>query len=136
MRLNPIITPMKIIAILARILLGGIFAFFGLNAFFHFFNPGGLPPGAAGNFLGAMFSSGYLFFVSGVMVLSGVLILAGVYRTLALVLSGALLANIIAFHLTMDPVMGHCAPALACALSWLILAASWKGSLAPIFARN
>jgi putative oxidoreductase len=127
---------MKIINVLARILLGAIFAFFGSNAFLHFFNPGGPPPGAAGSFFGAIFSSGYIYFVAGVQVLAGILILIGIYRTLALVLSGALLANIVAFHLTMDPPIKDFSLALVCVVLWLILAASWKSSLAPLFARK
>ena len=47
---------MKIVVIIVRILLGVIFVAFGLNAYLHFL-PKQLPPGIAGQFVGAMFQS-------------------------------------------------------------------------------
>src|SRR5438477_5962931 len=47
---------MKIIAIIARFLLGFIFLVFALNGFLHFL-PASLPSGTAGQFVGALFVS-------------------------------------------------------------------------------
>ncbi|MGA7316987.1 MAG: hypothetical protein WBX22_23795, partial [Silvibacterium sp.] len=63
---------MKIMVIIARILLGAIFVAFGLNAFLHFF-PKWLPPGLAGQFVGAMFHSHYILFVSTIELICGAL---------------------------------------------------------------
>ncbi len=50
---------MKIVTIIARILLGLVFVVFGLNNLLHFSLMPALS-GPAGNFLGAMASTGYL----------------------------------------------------------------------------
>jgi len=42
---------MKIVALIARILLGLIFFVFGLNGFLHFFPMGQMPTGLAANIL-------------------------------------------------------------------------------------
>ena len=73
---------MKIVVIIVRILLGVIFVAFGLNAFLHFF-PSGYPPGLAGQFVGAMFHSHYILFVSTIELICGALLLVNRYVPLA-----------------------------------------------------
>ena len=51
---------MKIVTIIARYLLGLVFLVFGLNKFFNFIPSGPMPPGAAGQFMGALFSTPHL----------------------------------------------------------------------------
>ena len=49
-----------------------------------------------------MFTSHYIYLVGGAQVLAGLLLLINRYMALALILSAALLANILTFHLTMQ----------------------------------
>jgi hypothetical protein len=50
---------MKIASLIARYLLGLLFLVFGLNGFFHFI-PIAPPPGLGGQFMGAVFLSGFI----------------------------------------------------------------------------
>jgi putative oxidoreductase len=93
---------MKIAALIARILLGLIFFVFGLNGFLNFIPMGPLPTGTAGQFIGALFQSHYVYFVSGLQVAGGVLLLVNRYVPLGLVLLGPVIVNIVLFHLLMD----------------------------------
>ena len=93
---------MKIASTIARYLLGTIFFVFGLNGFLHFL-PSPPPPGIAGQFVGALFVSHYLYFVFLVQLISAVLLLVNRYVALALVLVGPVIVNILLFHITMEP---------------------------------
>lgn len=124
---------MKIIALIARVLLGLVFFVFGLNGFFNFLH-GALPGGLAGQFLAAMIHSHYLWLVAGTQVLAGALLLINRYVPLALVLSGALLANILMFHATMA--RGDIGLAIVVAILWLIVCIRYRAALAPLFASN
>src|SRR5436189_5996207 len=92
---------MKIVAIIARILLGLMFLVFGLNPFLKFLP---MPPleGVWGQFLGALVVSHYVGFVGAVQVISGALFLIGRNVPLAIALSGPVVANIIVYHWTMQ----------------------------------
>jgi putative oxidoreductase len=122
---------MKIVALIARILLGLIFLVFGLNGFFNFLH-GALPGGMAGTFLGALIHSHYVYFVSGIQLIAGILLLIDRYVPLALVLLGAEIANILVFHLTMN-LAGIPVPILV-AILWAIVVWRFRASLAPLFA--
>src|SRR5258708_25939755 len=91
---------MKILAIIARILLGLMFLVFGLNPFLKFLP---MPPleGVGGQFLGALAVSHYVWFAGAVQVISGALFLIGRDVPLAIALSGPVVANISVSHLTM-----------------------------------
>jgi putative oxidoreductase len=93
---------MRIAVLVARILLGLIFFVFGLNGFLHFIPMPPLPQGPAGQFLGALFASHYVFVVSAVQLAGGVLLLVNRYVPLALTLLGPVIVNIFFFHLLMD----------------------------------
>ena len=93
---------MKIVALIARILLGLIFFVFGLNGFLNFMHMGTMPTGLAGQFLGVLFQSHYVVFVAAVQVVGGALLLVGRYIPLALTLLGPVIVNILAYHLLMD----------------------------------
>ena len=93
---------MKILTNISRFLLGFIFLVFGLNGFLHFI-PMPPPSGVAGQFLGAMFVSKYLLFVSGLQVISGALLLINRYVPLALTILGPIIVNILLFHGLMSP---------------------------------
>ena len=93
---------MKIVTIIARILLGLIFFVFGLNGFVGFIP---MPPleGVAGAFIGALFTSHYLYLISGVQLIAGVLLLINRFVPLALALLAPVIANILMYHATMQP---------------------------------
>jgi len=92
---------MKIATIIARILLGLVFAVFGSNAFLHFM-PMPPMPGPAGAFLGAMNETGYLYVVAGCQVLGGLILLIGRYVPAGLTLLGPVIVNILCFHIFMN----------------------------------
>jgi uncharacterized membrane protein YphA (DoxX/SURF4 family) len=87
----------------ARIVLGGGFVVFGLNGFLNFM-PMPPHPGPAGEFLGALGASGYMFpLIKGIELVTGLLLLAGRYVPLALTLLAPVMVNILAFHLFLEP---------------------------------
>jgi putative oxidoreductase len=92
---------MKIAVLIARILLGLVFVVFGLNGFLNFIK-GPLPSGVAGQFLGALMQSHFVFVLSAVELAGGALLLANRYVPLALVLLGPVIVNIFFYHLLMD----------------------------------
>ena len=115
----------------ARITLGLLFAVFGLNGFIGFIPQ---PPhaGPAGEFLGALAASGYMFpLVKGVELVTGVLLLAGRYVPLALTLLAPIVVNIVAFHLFLEP--GTLAIPLVALSLGLYLAWTERASYAPLF---
>lgn len=124
---------MKVVAIIAQILLGLIFLVFGLNGFFNFLH-GTLPSGLAGDFLTVLIHSHYVYFVSGVQVIAGVLLLVNRFVPLAAVLLAAVIANILAYHATMQ--LSGLPLAVIVAVLWLILAVQLRAYLAPIFVRK
>jgi putative oxidoreductase len=69
---------LKIVALIARLLLGLVFLVFGLNGFLHFINAP-LPSGIAGQFLSALMQSHFVLIVSAVQVAGGALLLANRY---------------------------------------------------------
>ena len=121
---------MKITALIARILLGVIFVVFGLNGFLHFI-PAPMPTGLAGQFVTVLFASHYTWVIFGVQLLGGVLLLVGRYVVLALVLLGAVIVNILTFHILMAP--AGLPLALVVTALWVILAVRNKQHLAGIF---
>ncbi len=124
---------MKIVAIVARILLGLMFFVFGLNGFLHFIPA---PPvlGLAGQFAGALVQSHYIYLVSGTQVIAGVLLLADQFVPLALALLAPVLVNILVFHLTMQP--SGLPPGLFATILWFILAWRFRASFAPLGVRK
>ena len=95
---------MKIVALIARILMGLIFVFFGLNGFLQFLPNPGPPPGTAGQFVAALFASHYIYLVSGVQFVAGALLLINRYSVFGLTLLGPMIVNILAFHILMSSV--------------------------------
>jgi putative oxidoreductase len=125
---------MKIVALIARILVGLVFTFFGLNGFLNFLPQPPLPPGPAGQFLTALFVSHYVYLVAGVQVISGVLLLINRYVPLAIVLLGPMLVNILAYHLLMNS-MGLSVAAVV-AILWCLLAYYYRQHFACIFVQR
>ena len=94
---------MKIVAAIARYLLGLIFLVFGSNTFLNFIPQPPPPPGAAGEFSGLLQSTHYMYAVGAVMVVSAILLLANRFVPLALTLLAPVIVNIICFHALMAP---------------------------------
>ena len=124
---------MKIVYTAARIILGLVFFIFGINGFLFFMKA---PPlsGPAGEFSGAMFVSHFMWFTSGVQVICGILLLTNQYVPLALVVLGAVLSNILAFHITMLP--GGLPLALLTTAIWVVACWPYRSHFAQLFARQ
>ena len=124
---------MKIASLVARLLLGLVFLVFGLNGFLHFIKAP-MPTGIAGQFVAAIFASGYWVVIFGVQVICGALFLLNRFVPLALVLIGPVIVNILCFHALMG------APglplAIVVAVLWAIVAIRNKQHLAGIFVQR
>ncbi len=93
---------MKYAIIIARVLLGLIFAVFGSNGFLHFIP---MPPmqGQPGAFIGALVSSGYIYAIATLQVLGGLLLLiGGRFVPLGLTLLGPVIVNMVLYHIFLD----------------------------------
>jgi putative oxidoreductase len=123
---------MKIVAMIARLLLGLMFLVFGLNMFLHFIPMGTMPTGLAGQFTAALFAAHYFYVVGAIMVISGVLFLVNRFVGLGLTLLGPVLFNILVYHLLMNP-SGIGMGALA-TLLWLLVAWEHRIVFARLFA--
>jgi uncharacterized membrane protein YphA (DoxX/SURF4 family) len=123
---------MKIAVLIARILLGLIFVFFGLNAFFNFLHAP-MPTGIAGQFIGALYTSHFYVVPFGFQLIGGLLLLIGRFIPLALVILAPILVNILTFHLTMAPGI---LPGLVCTVLWFIIFAGHRSSFAGILNPN
>ncbi len=127
----------KILAAIARLLLGLIFFVFGSNGFLHFIPP---PPASsipadAGAFMTVMMHSHYFTFTSGAQVLAGALLLLDQYVPLALILLAAIIANILTFHITMMPSTLFPMPIFVTVL-WFLTAWPLREHFAPLLARK
>lgn len=93
---------MRITVIIARVLLGLIFVFFGSNSFLHFLPMPPLPPTPAGQFLGSLIASHYVVVIGGCQVIGGALLLINRYVPLALTILGPVVVNILCYHFFMS----------------------------------
>ena len=94
---------MKIIATIARIILGCVFVLFGLNIFLQFLHMPPPPSGPTGDFAKALFVSHFFYVVGALQVVGGVLCLAGRFVPLGLTLLGPVIVNILLFHILLNP---------------------------------
>lgn len=124
---------MKIAALISRILLGLIFTVFGLNGFLNFI-PQPPPEGMVATFVGVLFSSHYSVFIFGIQLLCGILLLTNQFVPLALALLGPVIANILVFHIAMQP--AGLPPGLFSAILWGILAWRLRSHFAPLLVRH
>lgn len=121
---------MKIASTIARYLLGLMFLVFGLNGFLHFIPQ---PPPAnplALQFFGSAIASHFAASFFAVQVLGGLLLLFGFFVPLALTLLAAVLYNILAFHLTLEPGIG---PGLLACVLWVLVFLRYRESFNGIF---
>ena len=125
---------MKIATIIARVLLGLIFVFFGSNAFLHFLPMPPLPQGVAGLYLKAFFESGYVYVIGGMQVIGGLLLLIGRFVPLGLTILAAIIFNIWAFHVLMAP--EGFPPALVVSLLVVVLSRKLRRNCAAVTRAN
>jgi len=121
----------KILTLVARILLGLIFVFFGLNGFLNFLK-GPMPSGLALQFMGALIQSHYFWVVAALQIAGGLLLLVNRYVPLGLVLLGPVIVNIILYHLLLNP--SGAGPAIVVTILWLIVFYAHSQSFSAIFA--
>jgi putative oxidoreductase len=124
---------MKIAVLIARILLGLIFVFFGVNGYLNFLHAP-MPTGLAGQYLGVLSGTFYMYFVSLVQLVGGVILLSGQFIPLALVLLGPVLVNILLFHISFQP--AGLPPGIVCSILWFIIFFGYRRAFEGIFAQK
>src|ERR1700760_668129 len=113
---------MKTASTIARYLAGLIFLVFGLNGFLNFIP---LPPpgSVAGQFMGALYASHYLWVIFPFQVIAGVLLLANRYVPLVV--------NILTFHALLAP--SGLPLALFVAVLWAVIFVGVRPAFAGLF---
>jgi putative oxidoreductase len=124
---------MKIVVVTARVLLGLMFVFFGLNGFLNFLPA---PPltGLPGAFLGALITSHYVYLVCAVQVLGGLSMVVNQFVPLGLALLAPVIANIVTYHLTIQ--RSGAQLAILATILWVFLAWKFRAYFAPLATRN
>ncbi|MGO9795839.1 MAG: DoxX family membrane protein [Terracidiphilus sp.] len=121
---------MKIASLIARLLLGALMVFAGSNHIFNFLPKAPLPPGVAGQFLGAMIATGYLSIVGACEVAAGLLLLVNRFVPLALAVLGAVIVNIFIVNLLMAP---KALPiAIVVIILWILVAYRVRTAFLPL----
>jgi putative oxidoreductase len=123
--------PMRITATIARYLLGFVFTLFGLNGFLHFLPMGSPPPPLAAQFYGVLVQSHYMAVVFALQLVCGLLLIVNRYVPLALTILGAILFNILSFHIFMAP--SGLPLAAFTTLLWAVVAWRARAVFAPLF---
>jgi uncharacterized membrane protein YphA (DoxX/SURF4 family) len=88
---------MKIVVIVARILLGFVFAASGIVSLLKLGKMSGMPVDAT-TFMTLMVAHNYTVFIAVIMLIGGLLLLVGRFVPVGLVLLGPILVNILLFH--------------------------------------
>ena len=121
---------MRTVSAIARYLAGVIFVVFGLNGFLNFI-PMPPPGGIAGQFMGALYASHYLWVIFGFQILAGVLLLANRYVPLALAILAPVIVNILTFHFLMAP--SGLPMAVFVAVLWALIFVNVRPAFAGLF---
>ncbi|HZY99660.1 MAG TPA: DoxX family membrane protein [Candidatus Baltobacteraceae bacterium] len=116
---------------IARTALGLMFVVFGLNDFVPFIPSPPSIPGYAGAFFETMVQSHFAWFVFGAQLIAGLLLVVNRFVPLALVILAAIIANIIAIHVTMWPAALVPLPLVVTVL-WFIVASRYRDKLDPL----
>jgi putative oxidoreductase len=121
---------MKTASAIARYLAGVIFLVFGLNGFLNFIP---LPPpgGIAGQFMGALYASHYLWVIFAFQLVAGVLLLVNRYVPLAVAMLAPVIVNILSFHALMAP--SGLPLALFVAVLWAVIFVDVRPAFAGLF---
>lgn len=121
---------MKTASVIARYLAGVIFLVMGLNGFLNFI-PFPPPAGIAGQFMGALYVSHYLWVIFAFQVIAGGLLLVNRYVPLALALLAPVLVNILTFHALMAP--SGLPMALFVAALWIVIFIEVRPAFSGLF---
>ena len=121
---------MRTASAIARYLAGVIFLVFGLNGFLNFIP---LPPpgGVAGQFMGAMYASHFLWVIFGFQLVAAVLLLVNRYVPLAVAVLAPVIVNILVFHALMAP--SGLPLAVVVAVLWTMIFAGVRPAFAGLF---
>jgi putative oxidoreductase len=122
---------MKIVATIARVLMGLVFLFFGSNLLFHFLPQPPMSPGPMANFSSALAESHYIWAVGFFQVAPAILLLVNRFVPLALTVLAAMIVNIDLTHITMAP--SGLPMAAVISILWLLVFLRVKGSFAGLF---
>lgn len=123
---------MKVVVMIARLLLGIVFVFFGSNGLFHFLPVPPFPPGPVKDFMGVLITTHYVAVVGFFQLLPGLLLLINRYVPLALAFLAPMLVNIFCFHLLIAH--GGLFPVpIIVALIWLFLFWQYRAAFASLF---
>src|SRR5207248_366870 len=123
-RITRTVRRMKVATTIVRVLLGLMFVVFGSNIFFHFLpmTPPKPPPPLAVGFSTALMESHYILVIGAMQLIGGALLLIGQYVPLGLTLLGAVIVNIVLFHIFLD----RSGLAIAAVVSALALFLLWQ----------
>ncbi len=121
---------MRIVSVIARYLAGVIFFVIGLNGFLHFI-PFPPPTGIAGQFMGALYVSHYLWVIFGFQLVAGGLLLVNRYVPLALAILAPVIVNIFCFHAFMAP--SGLPRAFFVALLWVLIFIDVRPAFSGLF---
>ncbi len=122
---------MKILTLIARLLLGLIFVVFGLNGFLNFISMGPMPTGLAGQFIGALIQSHYMWVIAALQIAGGPLLLMNRF---GLVLLGPVIVNILCYHVFLNPT--GIALALVVTILWFIIFYGHRQYFSGIFVQR
>ena len=124
---------MKRGVLIARVVLGLIFTFFGSNMLFQFLPA---PPltGDIATMTRLMAAHGWTSFYGVVQVAAGLMLLFGRFVPLALTLLAGMIVNILLLHITLNP--SGIGPGLFAGLLELYLVYAYREHFAGIFAAN
>ena len=121
---------MRATSVIARYLTGVIFLVMGLNGFLNFI-PMPPPEGIAGQFIGALYASHYLWVIFAFQVVAGVLLLVNRYVPLAVAVLAPVIVNILSFHALMAP--SGLPLALLVAVMWVVIFIDVRPAFAGLF---
>jgi putative oxidoreductase len=121
---------MRIASLIARYLAGVIFLVMGLNGFLNFI-PLPPPPGVAGQFMGALYVSHYVWVIFAFQVIGGLLLLVNRYVPLAVAILAPVIVNILTFHIFMAP--SGLPPALLVAILWTVMFIEARPAFSGLF---
>jgi putative oxidoreductase len=121
---------MKTVSVIARYLAGVIFLVFGLNGFLNFI-PLPPPTGIAGQFMGALAASHFVWVIFGFQIVAAILLLVNRYVPLALAMLAPVIVNILTFHILMAP--SGLPPAILVTVLWILVFVDVRSAFAGLF---
>ena len=121
---------MRTASTIARYLAGAIFLVMGLNGFLNFI-PMPPPGGIAGQFMGALYASHYLWVIFAFQLFAAVLLLINRFVPFAVAILAPVIVNILSFHALMAP--SGLPVALFVAVLWTLIFVDVRPAFAALF---